>query len=418
MPHDSAQDPNDSALSWNPENEINGKEVCFIHTADWQLGKPFASLRDDDKRAQLTHQRIQAIARLGQLVIQEKAQFVLVAGDLFDTQTPKRNLVSLACKAIGDLKVPVYAIPGNHDFYGIESIWEQDFFKQEQQQLAPNFHLITTPTPIQVPGAWLFPAPLLRRQSSLDPTHWLRSFNPENFIAENRPAENVPWIIVAHGSIQGFESSADEEDIAATTSNLIELDRLPDCFDYIALGDWHGMKQVNHRTWYPGTHEPDRFPKNNEYHSGYSLLVRSRRKQSPKVEPIPTGAIRWHCLDFHFLDDDTLPKLEEKIQHCTSGRVGNDLLKLQLTGSLGLNASQRLETLLQTWESRFIRIKRSGQVLTTPTEQELLSLTQRNDPLIARVAQKLNEIRTSNSDRAPHAAVALRKLFQLCQTHN
>jgi len=418
MPHDHAQDPSESVLACTPEKAITSTEACFIHTADWQLGKPFAKLRDDDKRAQLALQRIQAIARLGKKVIQEKAQFVLVAGDLFDTQTPKKQLVSAACKAIGDLNVPVYAIPGNHDFYGIESIWEQDFFKQERQQLAPNFHLLTTPTPVQVPGAWLFPAPLIRRQSSLDPTQWLRSFNPENFIAENPQSDKLPWIVLAHGTIQGFESNVDEEDSEATTSNLIELDRLPKCFDYIALGDWHGMKKINDITWYSGTHETDRFPKNNEYRSGYALLVQAKRQATPSVEAFQTGEFQWHCVDFHFPNDDALLTLQEQIQNFTSGRVGNDLLKIQLTGSLGLEASQRLESLLETWDSRYIRVKRDNRTSIAPTEQELLDLTQRNDPLIARVAQKLNEIRTSHPDQAPHATVALRRLFELSQTRN
>jgi len=416
MPHDPAQDANDSTSASSPKKVFTSQEARFIHTADWQLGKPFAKLRDDDKRAQLTHQRIQAITRLGKKVSQENAQFVLVAGDLFDTQTPKKQLVSAACKAIGDLKVPVYAISGNHDFYGIESIWEQDFFKQEQQQLAPNFHLLTTQIPVQAPGAWLFPAPLIRRQSSLDPTQWLRSFNPENFIAENPQSDKIPWIVLAHGTIQGFESNSDDEENEGTTSNLIELERLPKCFDYIALGDWHGMKKINDNTWYSGTHEPDRFPKNNEYRSGYALVVQAKRQALPIVEAFQTGEFQWHCIDFHFHNDDALLTLQEQIQNCTAGRVGNDLLKIQLTGSLGLEVSQRLENLLETWESRYIRVKRDNRTSIAPTEQELLALTQRNDPLIARVAQKLNELRTSSPEKAPHATLALRRLFELSQT--
>jgi DNA repair exonuclease SbcCD nuclease subunit len=400
------------------DDRPNQRDVCFIHTADWQLGKPYAKVRDDEKRSLLSQQRLQAVTRLKNFITENNVNFVVVAGDLFDTQTPKKQLVSAACKAIGDLQVPVYAIPGNHDFYGIESIWEQDFFKQEQKQLAPNFHLITTPTPIEAPGAWLFPAPLLRRHASLDPTHWLRTFSYDNFLAENPLAEKLPWIVLAHGTIQGFESNIDDEEIENSTANLLDLDRLPKCFDYVALGDWHGMKQINDIAWYSGTHEPDRFPKNSDYRSGLSLLVRTSRQQTSIVEPIQTGELKWHCIDFHFHDDDSLSTLENEIQKCTSGRVGNDLLRLELTGSLGLAAAQRLESLIETWESRFLRVKNYSHIQIAPTEQELLSLTQRNDPLIARVAQTLNELRTTNSEQASIANVALRQLFQLCQAVN
>lgn len=390
-------------------------DFCFIHTADWQLGKPYAKVRDDEKRSQLSQQRIQAITRLSKYIADHNASFVVVAGDLFDTQTPKKQLVSAACKAIGDLNVPVYAIPGNHDAYGIESIWEQDFFKQEQKQLAPNFQLLTTPTPVQAPGAWLFPAPLLRRHTAIDPTHWLRTFSYENFLAEHPDAELVPWIVLAHGTIQGFESNLDDEELDNSTPNLLELDRLPKCFDYIALGDWHGMKQINDLAWYSGTHEYDRFPKNADYRSGLSLLVHATKKQKPRVEYLQTGELNWHCVDFHFHNDDSLTSLEEQIQACTAGRVGLDLVRLELTGTLGLSTAQRLEKLIETWESRLLRIKNYNSVQIAPTEQELLELTQRNDPLVSRVAQTLNELRMSSSDEASVANVALRTLFQLCR---
>ncbi len=84
------------------------------------------------------------------------------------------------------------------------------------------------------------------------------------------------------------------------------------------------------------------------------------------VEPIQTGELKWHCVDFHFHNDESLASLEEVIQKYTAGRVGSDLLRLDLTGSLGLSAAQRLETLLETgnldsFESRITAISKSLQ---------------------------------------------------------
>lgn len=391
-------------------------EAIFIHTADWQLGKPYASVADYEKRTQLSQQRIEAIHRLGEFATAQQAKFVLVAGDLFDTQSPKKQLVSAACKAIGDLQIPVYAIPGNHDYYGVESIWQQEFFLREQKQLAPNFHLLTESTPTLVPNAWLFPCPLLRRQTSSDPTNWLRTFAVDEFLTHNPDADQLPWIILAHGSTQGFESNQDDEDSTTASPNQIDLDRLPSQFDYVALGDWHGMKCINDRAWYSGTHESDRFPKNEEYQSGYSLLVNARRRQAPVVTALPTGKLRWHRIDFHFRDDDSLSNLQHQIQTCTEGRVGSDLVRLELTGTLGLAATQQLEELIETWNSRLLRVKNYNYTQIAPTENELNELAYRQDPLIARVAQRLNELRLTNSEQAAIANVALRQLFQLCRS--
>ncbi len=38
----------------------------------------------------------------------------------------------------------------------------------------------------------------------------------------------------------------------------------------MALGDWHGRKQIGPRTWYSGTPEPDAFQDNDP---GHALIV-------------------------------------------------------------------------------------------------------------------------------------------------
>lgn len=42
-------------------------KTTFIHTADWQLWKPFAPVRDDAKRNRLRDERIQVIERIGRV---------------------------------------------------------------------------------------------------------------------------------------------------------------------------------------------------------------------------------------------------------------------------------------------------------------------------------------------------------------
>src|ERR1700722_10587335 len=90
----------------------------FIHTADWQPGKPFAGIEDPQKRALVQQERIEVIWRIGEVARKHQAQFVLIAGDLFDSSTASKATVSAACSAIGQLEIPVLAIPGNHDHGG------------------------------------------------------------------------------------------------------------------------------------------------------------------------------------------------------------------------------------------------------------------------------------------------------------
>ncbi|MFN5695903.1 MAG: exonuclease SbcCD subunit D, partial [Cyanobacteriota bacterium] len=93
----------------------------FLHTADWQIGKPYARVTDPDKRSRLRQVRLEAIERIGATAA--GASFLVVAGDLFDSPTPARSDVSAVCAAIGRLELPVLVIPGNHDHGAPGSVW-------------------------------------------------------------------------------------------------------------------------------------------------------------------------------------------------------------------------------------------------------------------------------------------------------
>jgi len=73
----------------------------FIHTADWQIGKPFAGIGDAHKRSLVQQERIDGVKRIGRVAQESGAAFVLVANDLFDSPNADRATVFAACSAIG-----------------------------------------------------------------------------------------------------------------------------------------------------------------------------------------------------------------------------------------------------------------------------------------------------------------------------
>ena len=380
--------------------------TTFLHTADWQLGKPFARVDDVNKRSLLQQERIVAIERIGAAIAAHKAAFVLVAGDLFDSPSATRATVSAACSKIGALRVPVLVIPGNHDHGGPGSLWEQPFFLREQEQLAPNLRILLRPEPVELDDVVLFPCPLLRRQESADPTQWLRS--PE--IAERFPGKTR--VVLAHGSTQGFGSTGDEDSDADSAAAILDLNRLPaDHYDYIALGDWHGTKQVGPCAWYSGTPEPDRFPKGGDHDQGNILAVTVGRGAAPQVERVRTGRFAWHVRDFTFADDADVAQLAAQLHELLATRTGEDLLRLTLQGSLGLAATDQLEQLLESQQARLLRLKLTDHTVMAPSEEEIAALTQRaTDPLIAHVAATLVARAAGTDDAALVARVALREL--------
>lgn len=380
--------------------------LTFLHSADWQLGKPFAGVQDEAKRNALQQARFRAIERLGPIARQNNAAFLIVAGDLFDSPSVTRPVVSQACSKIGGLGIPVYVIPGNHDPGGHGSIWESEFFLREKADLAPNLKVLLTPEPRLLDTAVLLPCPLFRKHEAMDPTSWLRGF-------DDPPVEwgERPRIIIAHGSTSNFRGEPDDEDDSGSP-NILDLGRLPlSQFDYVALGDWHGTREVHPKAWYPGTPEVDRFHKGSDHDPGNILVIGAERGAQPIARKVATSEIGWHALEFHFNGDADIAGFEERVDRVIGRRAGSDLLKLTLSGSLGIGASAEVERLLESLESRLIRLKLHNHLRVAPEPDEIAAMTMRGgDPLIAGVARRLNEIACGTGEEAEIAQIALREL--------
>lgn len=233
----------------------------------------------------------------------------------------------------------------------------------------------------------LLPCPLLRRSEAEDPCGWVRQLDWASL-----PAGKAR-ILLAHGSVHGFggaDLDADEENPAASGNRLHLGASLLEQVDYVALGDWHGLKQVNAKSWYAGTPEPDRFPRSSDYQGGQVLLVEAERGAPPRVEPLPTGQLRWLPLRVHFTGDGDLERFEGQLEQLLGDALRQDLLLLEESGGLSLEGHQRYEALLERLEAQLLRLKRRGRCVETPAEAELAQLTGRpGDPLIARVAAGL-----------------------------
>lgn len=381
----------------------------FIHTADWQIGKPFARIVDQRKRVLAQQARFSAVERIGEVAREEDAYFVVVAGDLFDSPRVDRPTVSAACAAIGRIEIPVIAIPGNHDHAGPGSIWEQEYFLYEQKQLAPNLVVLTEPGAYRMESALILACPLQVRTSWTDPTEWLWSAG----VAHEE--SSVPRIVLVHGSTQVFTGICEDEDEPnrGTTSGTIDLEKLAaSSIDYVALGDWHGTKQVGPNAWYSGTPEPDRFAKAGEYDSGNVLVVDIEPGGPCQVRRVGTGRLRWANLNLNVSGDSGAQRAIGQIADAVGGGVDEALLNLTLTGTISIETAGRLKQELDSQEARLLRLKLINQTVIEPTEDELQSLlASEPHPLVASVAARLLEMAAGNDDDAQIARVALRDLY-------
>lgn len=140
--------------------------------------------------------------------------------------------------------------------------------------------------------------------------------------------------------------------------------------------------------------------------------------------PVNTGGIAWHQLEHRFNSDDDLERLEQCLRDLIGPRSNEDLLLLELDGSLSLAAAASLQALLQRLEARLLRLKLRDRTRVAPDPTELRQLTERaGDPLVARVALRLQQLIEQNplqgdglgeGDDTELARMALRELHRAC----
>ncbi|NWN90653.1 DNA repair exonuclease [Marinobacter adhaerens] len=358
----------------------------FLHTADWQMGRTYSRFETEDSAA-LSEARYQAIERLAALATEHQCDAVLVAGDVFDAQTVSDRTIRRVFNATQGFSGPWVMLPGNHDAALAESVWTR---AKRLDAVPENVHLAlksgTTPLPEQ--GLAVLAAPLTQRHTYGDLT--------QPFEQMTTPP-GLLRIGLAHGSVQGVLP----DDIDST--NPIAPDRTETAnLDYLALGDWHGLKEINERTWYSGTPEPERF-RNNE--AGYVLVVDIEEPgAAPRVTPHETARYRWHQWRETLSVASDLDELIQRINQLPEASV----LDLKLNGTLTLAGEQKLTEALSIAEARFrsVTCDRSGLQLE-PTDDDIAAL--QADGYLGEVVQELRQSQqeTDNSEGAEIARDAL-----------
>jgi DNA repair exonuclease SbcCD nuclease subunit len=365
--------------------------MTFVHTADWQLGKPFGRF-DAEKGAVLRKARLDAIDCIASAARNAGAGHVLVAGDVFDGELAGSEVVRPALARLAVHSGLVWhLLPGNHDPARPGGLWDA----VKGLSLAPNVRILDRAEPSEIePGVVLLPAPLAARKQTTDPTAWMdRAETPPGHLR----------IGLAHGSIRGFGSLG--EAAVPIDPGRPDTARL----DYLALGDWHGTKEIGPRLWYSGTPEPDSFADNG---AGHVLVVTIEAAgHPPKVERVATASFRWLDRRARLETAADLAVLEAEVRALGQGSASH-LVDLRLTGRISLSEAAGIERRLLDLESRLfhLSVDRSALVATADTRD----LTMLGSGALARIGARLDEKgRTGDEAEARLSRRALARLVAI-----
>lgn len=369
----------------------------FVHSSDWQIGKNFGFA--DEAAQALREERLDAITRLGTLARASGAADILVAGDVYDVQTPSDRLLRQPVERMRAFPdIHWHLIPGNHDPHSPRGPWTR--LLSLPDGLPENIRLHLTPAPVPLAGgaAWLLPGVLTRRHAASDPTAPMD---------EAPTPEGAPRIGLAHGSVTEFGTAP------GSTHNLISLDRPRRAgLAYLALGDWHGAKPIGDRIWYSGTPETDDFGRDMAdapASGGEALVVDMQGAAPPRVTRHATGRFRWFKCEAFLDSEDAVRALETRLRGLAPDRLGDALLWLRVSGGLSLAARQVFETAIAGGLGSALRVLRldTAALRAKPTPADMEAIDHAG---FLRVAAERLSARAASD---PVAEQALQRLFIL-----
>jgi len=376
----------------------------LLHTADVHLGA-----RHDDLGEAAAAQRERQFAAFKatvDLAISEKVDILLIAGDLFDSNTqPRRSVERVAgeLKRLVAARVRTVIIPGTHDCYDRASIYRaydlaalagseaDDDLVTVLTPSVPSIHLSACDATVQ---ATIFPT----KRAPYSPLRDLR-------IAE-QPAAG--WNIgMVHGSIS-IPDRTDRDEVVVTKEEIAATG-----LDYLALGHWHSAQQGRAGTTayaYSGAPEPVAV---NQDGAGKVLLVEldeAGGMKKVRVTERTVGKTRFDKLD---LDVATIGSQADLLT-ALSARADPDLVfDVRLTGvrpdELDIDANEIEEQL----KGSFLRVRVRDVAMAALTDGALPSPDTISGAFIRNVEARVAELEAGSSEASMAEAAELRDVLRL-----
>jgi DNA repair exonuclease SbcCD nuclease subunit len=337
----------------------------FLHTADWQLGMTRHFLAGD-AQPRYSAARRDAVAGLGALAAEVGAEFVVVAGDVFEHNQLAPQVIGQSLEAMRAIGIPVYLLPGNHDPLDASSVYTSPLFTADR----PDNVVVLDRAGIHNvrPGLEIVAAPWRSKAPTTDLVAE---------VLEDLSPDSVTRVLVAHGGVDVLDPDRDKP-------SLIRLAGLHDALargavHYAALGDKHSLTQVGSsgRVWYSGSPEVTNFD-DVESNPGHVLVVEideSDPRRAVSVKARDVG--HWRFVTLHRPVDTgrDIADLDMNLDLMTDKE--RTVVRLALTGSLTVTDSAALDACLDRYARLFAWVgvwERHTDLAVIPADGEFTDL--------------------------------------------
>jgi DNA repair exonuclease SbcCD nuclease subunit len=330
--------------------------TTFLHTADWQLGM-VRHVLSPEAQARFADARTQAIRRIGALAEAEGCTFVVVCGDVFETNHVERQVVLRALEAMGEHPdVTFYLLAGNHDPLDATSVLRSPSFGQHQPA---NVVVLEAGVHEVEPGVQLVAAPWVSKRPLSDLL--------ADAVAE-LPADGTLRIVVGHGAVDAL--GPDRHDPAVISVAGLEAALADGRLHHVCLGDRHSTTGIGTtgRIWYSGAPEPT---DHREVDPGNVLLVQLDGTAAPVVVPKRIATWRFAQERVDLAGADGVTQVERWLEQQPDKE--RTIVRLVLVGHLSLAEKHRLDQVLEHHDDLFAAVEVSS------TRSELVVLPDGED---------------------------------------
>jgi len=277
--------------------------IKLIHAADFHLDSPFDSLPENKALSRRREQRalLDSIADLAEA---EKADIVLLAGDLLDSSVCYHETCETLLRVLSRISAQIFIAPGNHDYYCDKSPYSFLPFPE-------NVHIFSSPIIryVDLPelGCRVYGAGFNSPAS--------RPLLP-GFAAQDSGLLNI---MVLHGDTSGDRYNyISENDIR--NSNL----------DYLALGHVHSFSGIRSAAGtfyaYPGCPEGRGFDETGEK----GVIAGTISKDSADLRFVPLGGRQYRVVR---ADVSVSPDPASAAASALTSDMAGDIVRLVLCGT-------------------------------------------------------------------------------------
>jgi DNA repair exonuclease SbcCD nuclease subunit len=312
----------------------------LVHTSDIRLGAGLSGLKlaGDKIRAGLKA----ALAHIVDYALNEKADLVIIAGNLFDNHEISKNLHDFAATQLRRLNpIPVVVLPGNRDNIGDTSFWRT----WEGIRLPTNIILLSDKKRpfVKIP--------------SLDCTiYGAASANlDENQLSQRRL-----------GQLQNSKHH-----IAVICGNMADLGggdaaaELLSKYDYVALGGQSAFMDLscpNYRAAFCGAPELLGF---DETGAGNLALIQLEEPKNAIVSRVPFGQFQWKQVEYRAKE---IANSEELLQKIREQAGPNVFLKAKLSGLALFEAALDQQMVLNQTQDEFAYLDIIDEMIVFPDD--------------------------------------------------